>query len=176
MTTITPDAESICGAGALARLIGVSEQQVRQLNARGIIQQIPNHRGKYKLIDTVSRYTEHLREQAAGRSMPQELAKAKLLKLKAEAAKAQMQAAAMQGSLISADSIEARWNSSSRILRATLLAMASRLTQRLNLSNENAAVAKQEINDALSEVAESGLEQVRTEEMRGLVDNARSTG
>ncbi|SOE18845.1 phage terminase Nu1 subunit (DNA packaging protein) [Hoeflea halophila] len=173
MPRITPDGQSTIGPGALAILLGISEAKIRDLNGRGIITR-PEGAREYPMIAAVNEYTAHIREQAAGRNLPEEMMTAKLAKAKADAAKAQMIAARMQGTLIFADKIETRWNAAGRVIRASMLSLSSRLAQRLNLGPEAAAIVKEEIVEALTALADNGADQAHAEEVREAVENARS--
>lgn len=174
MSHVRPDAASTIKTEALATVLGVTAQKVRDYTRQGVIEQTTNQ-GEYRLIAAVSSVTKHLREAAAGRTQGDEMNAAKLSKMKADAAKAQMNAAAMQGTLILADKIEARWNAAARVVRASMLSMSSRLTQRLNLAPEAAEIVKQEITDALADLADSGADAAHADEVREQVANARNS-
>lgn len=156
MTIVTPDANSVIGTNALARMFGVTEESIRQLTGRGILRQIPNRRGKYNLIETVNAYTSHLREQAAGRATPEKLAQAKLLKATADANKAVIQTKQLQGELLPASKIENEWASIMRVTATSMRALPSRIANRLNLSNESKAIVADEIDTALNDLADNG--------------------
>ena len=139
MTRLSVPPDGTVGTGDLDRLLGMSEQRVRQLTAKGSLSQTGTQ-GRYNLQDTLRNYCGHLREQAAGRNIGAEMAEAKLAKAKADATLSVTNAKAAMGAVVPADQIEKRWTDIGRILRGSLLAMPSRIATRLNLSNDQKAV------------------------------------
>ncbi|KJS13694.1 MAG: hypothetical protein VR78_11015 [Hoeflea sp. BRH_c9] len=165
MSQVRPDAASTIKTEALATVLGVTAQKIRDYTRAGVLEQTGNQ-GEYFLIAAVSSVTKHLRETAAGRTPGDEILKLKTQKLRADAAKATLQAQALQGSVIPRDAIANRWTTTARIIRSTLLAVPARAAARLNLSATAREELEAEIHAALEDLAENGLEQVEIHEFR----------
>lgn len=56
----------VVSANEMAWFLGVNRRTLLDFAAKGIVSR--NSRGQYHLVDSVHRYTRHLREQAAGRA------------------------------------------------------------------------------------------------------------
>lgn len=162
MAEIKLDADSVIGTTSLAFLFDVSPQKIRQMTLAGSLTQIVGRRGKYLLLTNVKKYHAQLRTAAAGRDFGEDMKAARLQKAKAEAVKATIQVGVMKGDLIPASEIEGRWTSAARVLRSAILALPSRIANHLNLSNEDKSYITEEIEGALSDLADNGSKQTET--------------
>lgn len=140
----------------LASAFGVTDRSVRDFADRGIITRIG--RGKYKLLESIRLYTEHLRGVASGRG-----GKDGVLDLTAERARhAKEQAdnlalknAALRHDLVPVADVEREWMTIGRQIRSGVMAVPSRVRQSLpHLTAFDADVIDREIRNALTDLGE----------------------
>ncbi|MEM0906180.1 MAG: hypothetical protein AAGJ94_02370 [Pseudomonadota bacterium] len=140
----------------LARLFGISRQQVGHLTDRGVLKKPA--RNTYPLVENVQSYTAHLREVAAGRGG--EAATASLTAERARLAREQadekaLKNASLRGELIPAEEVKARWVDVAARVRGRLLAVASRLQGQLtHLSPDDVEAIDAEVRMALGGIAD----------------------
>ena len=138
----------------LAALLGISDRMVRELAKRGHV--VKAKRGRYHLAASVAAYCAHLRGVAAGRGGDDQVAtltteRARLAREQADAAA--LKNGALRGSLVPADKVEREWADVFRTVRAAILAIPSRVQQRLpHLGQADVSALDREIRDALTEV------------------------
>lgn len=138
---------------ALARLLGVTDRLIRELARKGII--VRTGRGAYELEKSVSGYCAHLREIAAGRGG--QAAGATLAVERARVAKEQADGLGRKNALARAELVEAvavrdEWSAVLRVFRAGMLAVSSRVQQRLgHLTAHDISEIDLEIRAALTE-------------------------
>lgn len=139
-------------AADLAGLLGISERAVNDLARRQIIARAG--RGRFA-VSQIARYCEHLRSmRAAGNCGPAPVVEERARLLKAQADKAELQVAAARGELLPAADVERRWSDVLRGVRAAMLAVSSRVRQRLpGLTSADVAELDAEIRAALTEAA-----------------------
>jgi phage terminase Nu1 subunit (DNA packaging protein) len=109
--------------------------------------------GRFNRRDSVRAYCERLRQSARRGSTDPDLAAEKKRLVREQADKIAVQNAAARGELIPAAQVEAEWAAILRDVRAGMLALPSRLQQRLgHLSVHDVAAIDREIRDALTEL------------------------
>ncbi len=142
----TPGLPATVAADLFADLVGVTPDTVRALGRRGVIPK--EGAGRFVLRDGLRAYCGQLRR--VGRPAPGTDDRARLMKANADLAEAK--AAAARGELVPAVEVEREWAAILRDVRAAMLALPSRLQQRLgNLSTVDVAAIDSEIRDALAE-------------------------
>ena len=142
-------------ATVLADWLGVSEQTVRELAVRGVVER--RGRGLYSLKASIRKYCDTMRQTLTGRGGEAQAATAAAERArlaKAMADKVELANARQRGALLDAGAVEAEWASILRTVRAGMLAVASRAAQRLpHLTTHDAAEIDAEVRAALSEIA-----------------------
>lgn len=142
-------------AERLGQLLGLSAESVRDLCRRKIV--VRRAPGKYDLAASIAAYCRHLREVASGRGGVDAVTglateRAKLAALQAEAHA--LRNAQLRGELVPLADAEREWSATLRGVRSAMLAVPSRVRQRLgNLSAADAAVVEDEVRRALTEAA-----------------------
>ena len=143
-------------AKALAEWLGVSDRTVRDLADRGVVVRID--RGRYDLKASVCRYASHLREVAASRGGEDQLLDltAERARLAKEQADGQaMKNAQLRGDLVAREDVLRGWQDILRKVRSGMLAVTSRVRQRIStIDAAQAAIIDREIRDALEALAD----------------------
>ena len=148
--TPAPDTAS---AETLGELLGISPRVVREHASRGIIVKVS--KGAYDVPASVRAYCTHLREQAAGRSASTNLTAERIRVAKEQADALAMKNAAARREMVPAREVESEWAAVLRDVRAAMLALPSRIQQRLpHLTAHDVATVDREIRDALTGAAE----------------------
>lgn len=143
-----------CSPEELAALIGVSTRTLTDLAKRGHVAKAK--RGRYRLAASVTAYCAHLRGVAAGRGGDDQVAtlttqRARLAREMADAAAAKN--AVIRGTMVAAAEVERTWSDILRTVRAGVLAVPSRVQQRLpHLGHADVAAIDREVRDALTEI------------------------
>lgn len=110
----------------------------------------------YDLIETVGRYVEHLRGAASGRGSEEQALtltgeRARLARAQADAQ--ELKNAALRGLLLPAIEVEREWSGTLRSVRSQLLAVPSRVRQRLgHLTSGDVDAIDRELRDALEHI------------------------
>lgn len=110
----------------------------------------------YDLIETVGRYVEHLRGAASGRGSDEQALtltgeRARLARAQADAQ--ELKNATLRGQLVLAIEVEREWSGTMRNLRSQLLAVPSRVRQRLgHLTSGDVDAIDRELRDALTQI------------------------
>jgi phage terminase Nu1 subunit (DNA packaging protein) len=110
----------------------------------------------YDLIETVGRYVEHLRGAASGRGSEEQALtltgeRARLARAQADAQ--ELKNATLRGLLVPAIEVEREWSGTLRSLRSQLLAVPSRVRQRLgHLTTGDVDAIDRELRDALAQI------------------------
>ena len=145
----------VVGQSTLAELFGISERAVRDLAKDGTLQR--TGRGAYGFTASVRAYCARLRDTAAGRGgeSATNTLTAERARLAREQAEGQaMKNAALRRDLVPAADVEREWADVLRTVRAGVLAVPSRVQQRLpHLSAHDVAEIDQEVRAALMQVA-----------------------
>ena len=147
--------EDAISTAALADLLGASVAKVRELAREGLLQKTGIDR--FDRRQAVRAYCQRLRELGRrGATDPEYLAEKTRL-AREQADKIAVQNAAARGELLPAKAVEAEWSTILRDVRAAMLALPSRLQQRLgHLGPHDVQTIDREIRDALAEAARDG--------------------
>ena len=132
----------------LCDLLRLSRQSLAVLVEKGIVVR-GEKRGRYKL-ESVPRYCEHLREQAAGRG-GEVGASARERLGQAQAALAEAKAAQIRGETVPVADVEQFWRGKLRAFRNRVLAVPFRLR---DLTARQNVTLTQELRSALHELAD----------------------
>ena len=136
----------------LADWFGLSPVNVTLLARDGILPKAA--RGRYNAVDCIRAYCAHLRAGASGRMLPGAVSDERARLLAAQADGHELRNAATRGELVDARQVEAEWSNTLRSLRAAMIAVPSRVRQRLpGLSPAEVAAIDAEIRRALTESA-----------------------
>lgn len=150
--------DKLVKAARLGEVVGITDRAVRELGRRGIVPRHPD--GTYPLRASVLAYCAWMREAAAGRGQmgPKSSLTAQRLRLVSEQAdRAELANRATRGELVPAADVEAEWAAIATALRARLLALPSRVHQRLaHLTASEVAQIDREVRDALKELGGGG--------------------
>lgn len=141
------DIPEIIGTAELCDLLGIGERQAFALAGTGVLKKAG--RGKFDARESIKSYIVHSRK--SGNS---DLDAEKIRVQRETADKLELANAATRRELIPAIEVEREWASILRDVRAAMLAISSRLQQRLpHLSAHDASTIDREIRDTLTEVA-----------------------
>lgn len=163
LTGIDPDAAALVGnihphgetttTDELADLLGLSANRLLMLSREGHIPR--TSRGRFNRRDAVRAYCEYMRKHPVGRgSADPAYTAAKTRAAEAQAEKLETGNALARGELIPAGDVEREWASVLRDVRAAMLAMPSRVQQRLpHLTVHDLSVMDREIRDTLLEIS-----------------------
>lgn len=148
----TPQGDTV-SAAELALWLGLTVNRVYALGRDGVL---PRDSAKrYQLRPAVVAYCDHCRLLAKGKNVDTDLAAAKLSLAQANAEKAETANAKARGELIPAGDVEREWSSVLRGVRAAMLALPSRVAQRLgHLNPHDIAAIDREVRDALEELSD----------------------
>jgi phage terminase Nu1 subunit (DNA packaging protein) len=151
--THTPEDHDTVSAGELAAWLGLTSNRVHALARDGVLPRAEKKR--YALRPAIAAYCEHARSLAKGKNVDADLAAAKLTLAQANAEKAETANAKARGELIPAGDVEREWSSVLRGVRAAMLALPSRVAQRLgHLNPHDIAAIDREVRDALEELSD----------------------
>jgi phage terminase Nu1 subunit (DNA packaging protein) len=137
---------------ALADLLGLSDRHVQTLTRQGVLKLV--RKGRYHRRDSVRAYCADMRKKAAGRgSASSEYTAAKTRAAAAQAEKLETANAVARRELIPADAVEREWAAILRDVRAAVLALPSRVQQRLgHLTTHDLTTMDREARDLLTEL------------------------
>ncbi len=137
----------------LADFLGVHPRHVGVLVREGTIERVG--RGRFSLRASVRAYCEKLRRDQVGRpSSNKDLNAEKLRLARANADKVELANARLRGELAEIREVEAEWSSLLRDVRAGLLAVPSRVQQRLgHLTAHDVQEIDREIRATLEEIS-----------------------
>ena len=137
-------------ADQLAALLGIQTRTISELVRRGAA--VKSGAGRYDLAKSVRAYILDSRGKAKRADLEAE--KVRLTKAQADAQELKVQEA--QGRLLSSADVERQWSSILRDVRSAVLALPSRVQQRLgHLSAADVSALDLEIRDLLTELAEA---------------------
>lgn len=146
--------DEITTAVDLARIWGITRQAVNALARQGVIAR--QGRG-FPRDESTLRYCAHLRELATGRGGASAITsataeRARLIREQADAAAMKNEEA--RGRLLDAGTVEREWSGVLRTVRAGMLAVPSRVQQRLpHLTKHDVSEIDREVRVVLTEVA-----------------------
>ena len=139
----------------LAKLFNLTERRIQQMARDGIIPK--PEKGKYDLIGCTRAYIKYLQDRATGRDIePQDAYLERARLLKAQADKVELEVKTLNGEYVARDEIDLHLSGMVVSMRATLLAMPSRLALRImNLRTypEIEACLKDHVYEALTEIS-----------------------
>lgn len=138
---------------ALADLLGLSDRHVQTLTRQGVL--TLRRKGRYNCRDSVRSYCADMRKKASGRgSASSEYTAAKTRAAEAQAQKLEIANAASRRELIPAEAVEREWAAVLRDVRAAMLALPSRIQQRLgHLTPHDLLVMDREIREIMHSLA-----------------------
>ena len=143
----------------LAGVLGVNSRNLKPLINRGVIIRVK--RGAYALGPSIRRYCAHLREEAGGRDHVKAgsgLAAERERETREKADALALKNAAARGELVRAADVESHWAHVLRKVRSAMLALPSRVQQRLgHLSAHDVSVLDREIRDTLEELSDDPI-------------------
>lgn len=137
----------------LVELFGVTEQYVTQISRAGIIKRVS--KGRFDLVASVQGYVRRLRETVnrRGAEVGREAAENRARLAKEQADAIALKNAAMRGEMVEAAAVERAWSDILRGVRAGMLAVPSRVAQRLpHLTVHDVTEIDAEIRAALTEI------------------------
>lgn len=144
-----------CSAGELVRLFQATVQTITKLAREGIV--VRTGRGKYDREKSITNYICHLRDTAAGRGGSdgvQTLTDERARLAKEQADHAALKNEQLRGELVKAVDVEAAWAGIVSDLRSGLLAIPTRVQQRIpTLSSADAMTIDAEIRETLTVLA-----------------------
>ncbi|CAA2104962.1 hypothetical protein MBUL_02957 [Methylobacterium bullatum] len=141
----------IVDVATLADLLGVHIRQIPKFADAGTVVRVAH--GEYDRDASIRLHVEHLRKVAGGRSQSSTLAAERERLTKAQADAAELKLAASRAELIPAKDVETEWATVLQGIRASMLALPSRIQQRLGtLSAADVSIIDREIRDVLDEV------------------------
>jgi len=139
----------------LAGILGISPRAVRDLTERGIVRKA--RRGRYSLKASVAVYCEHLRGVASGRGGEKQvydLTRERARLAKEQADERAFRNAVARRELVTVEDVAREWADALRKVRAAILAVPSRLRQRLpHLTAHDVEALDGELRRALEEAA-----------------------
>jgi phage terminase Nu1 subunit (DNA packaging protein) len=141
----------------LAKIIGVKERTVRDFADRGLV--IRAGRGRYRLVESVRTYCEHIRATASGRGGEDEaktLTAERTRLAREQAEQVALKNAALRRDLVPAADVERTWTAMIRQARSALLAVPSRIRQIIpHLPADEVEVIDGELRRVLKELADA---------------------
>lgn len=133
----------------LAELLGISTRNVNMLTNRGVLKK--NASGRFDTRAALRDYCEYARRSRGNPALDAE----KLRLTREQADKIELQNATARRELIPAAEVEREWTAVLRDIRAALLALPSRIGQRLpHLPPRDIEAIDREIRDVLTELAD----------------------
>lgn len=143
----------------LAGVFGVHKRTLQTAVDRGALVRVS--RGKYPLAKSIRAYCEFLRETAANRDhfrVGTGLAAERERIAREQADALEMKNATARGELLRAADVESQWSDILRMVRSGMLALPSRIQQRLgHLSAHDLAALDREIRDTLEEISDDPI-------------------
>ena len=137
--------------GEICALLGITPAAVRDLTSKGIVKRLS--RGAYDIDVSVPAYCAHLRETASGRGG--ELASERARLAREQADQVAMRNRLARQELVPVIEVEREWSLTLRGVRDGVLAVPSRVQQRLpHLTAHDVAEIDHELRAALSELAD----------------------
>lgn len=143
----------------LASVLGVHKRSLQTAIDRGVLLRVT--RGKYPLGKSIRAYCEHLREVAGNRDhfrVGTGLAAERERETRERADALALKNAVARGEMIPAKEVEAQWSDILRMVRSAMLALPSRVQQRLgHLSQHDLSIMDREVRDTLEELSDDPI-------------------
>lgn len=154
MTEEPSIASDVVSSRVLADWLGISPQAVNKHAREGVIRR--NDDGAFDLRASVLAYCRHVREVAAGRGGDEQpnltAERARLAKVQADSY--ELKNAVTRGELVEVAEAERAWSDTLRTVRSCMLAIPSRVRQRLgHLTVADVEAIDFEVRNALTEAA-----------------------
>ena len=145
---------AVMSEAELAAFLGLATASIRDLARNGTA--IKTGRGRYDVRQSTGRYIARLRDHASkiGRPVNNDLAAEKLRLAREQADKLELANQSARRELLPASEVEREWSEVLRHLRAAILALPSRIGQRVPaLTQTDLAAIDGEIRDLLRELS-----------------------
>jgi phage terminase Nu1 subunit (DNA packaging protein) len=136
----------------IALLLGLTKRQVTNLAKDGIAIRIEH--GKYDGPQTVQNYIAAKTTRAKERDADLDEAKEAARLKKEQADNWELKNAKLRNELLPIDEVARVWSEQVSSIRSGLLAVVSRVRQKISLSAEDAVVLDEEIRDAMTKLAD----------------------
>lgn len=155
-----PPESVICGVMPLSKMLGVTKQQIGNLEKNGIV--IKAGRGKYDAIQSVANYINSMRDREELRNKKPEEIKLmvevqKLEHEKFKTRKTQLQVMQQEGVLHHADDVKAIWNNIIVAAKSRLLAIGVKVSPQIAGETDTSIIQgniDREVREALQEIKE----------------------
>lgn len=155
-----PTEEVICGVVPLSKMLGVTQQQIKNLADNGVVVKLG--RGKYDAIQSVANYINGMRDREELRNKkPEEIKlEVEIQKLEHErykTRKTQLQVMQQEGVLHHADDVKAIWNNIIVAAKSRLLSIGVKVSPQIAGETDSAIIKDsidREIREALHEIKE----------------------
>lgn len=155
-----PPESVICGVMPLSKMLGVTKQQIGNLEKNGIV--IKAGRGKYDAIQSVANYINSMRDREELRNKKPEEIKLmvevqKLEHEKVKTRKTQLQVMQQEGVLHHADDVKAIWNNIIVAAKSRLLAIGVKVSPQIAGETDTSIIQgniDREVREALQEIKE----------------------
>mgnify|MGYP007086362846 CR=1 FL=1 len=135
---------------AMATLLGVSTRTLSDLAAKGVLTR--TGRGRWMARESVTSYIAHLRETAAGRDESGGLTEQRTRLAREQADGHALKNAVARGEMVAVADVRREWLTIATDLRSTLMAIPGRVSARMGLPRESAAMLESEMRAALEEL------------------------
>lgn len=155
-----PPESVICGVMPLSKMLGVTKQQIGNLEKNGIV--IKAGRGKYDAIQSVANYINSMRDREELRNKKPEEIKLmvevqRLEHEKFKTRKTQLQVMQQEGVLHHADDVRAIWNNIIVAAKSRLLAIGVKVSPQIAGETDTSIIQgtiDREVREALQEIKE----------------------
>jgi phage terminase Nu1 subunit (DNA packaging protein) len=138
---------------ALAGLLGITTRRLGQLHEEGIAVKVD--RGLYDAAATVQAMLAHAGGKAAGKAVELDFDRERARLAAAQADGHELKNAVTRGELVPVEDVEREWGDVLRKVRASMLAVTSRVRQRISgMDTAQAAILDREIRDALEALSD----------------------
>lgn len=139
-------------AAELGEWLGLTPNRVHALGRDGVLPRMDGKR--YPLQSSVAAYCDHCRSLAKGKSTDAALAEEKIRLAREQADKIALQNAAARGELLDAQTVASEWGNIITDLRASLLAVPSRVASELGFGRKETVALDSEIRAAMEAIAD----------------------
>lgn len=155
-----PPESVICGVVPLSKMLGVTQQQIKNLADNGVVVKIG--RGKYDAIQSVANYINSMRDREELRNKKPEEIKLmvevqKLEHEKFKTRKTELQVKQQEGVLHHADDVKAIWNNIIVAAKSRLLSIGVKVSPQIAGETDSALIKDaidREVREALHEIKE----------------------
>ncbi|MCR4834192.1 MAG: hypothetical protein K5900_11490 [Butyrivibrio sp.] len=153
---------------ALAKLIGLTDERVRQLEDEGIFSSETKSGRKYfELAESIQSYVQHIKEKTTSNSgavssTAAEVAQAELRFKKARASKMELELSELQGQMHRAEDVEEVTASLVANMRSEMLSIPGRVAFdcEMKSAQEVSTIVKKAVDDSLNTMAKYGYDPI----------------